>query len=89
MGSGVRAEARALYLDQLADYQEATWKNVTTLIQTKKQGKHDLAVGLLRDLRDLAERRNELAAFQPAVKQLREVHAAKRSLLHRISKAGL
>ena len=89
MGSGVRAEARALYLDQLADYQEATWKNVTTLIQEKKQGKHDLAVGLLRDLRDLAERRNELAAFQSAVKQLLEVHEAKPSRLRRISKAGL
>jgi hypothetical protein len=83
------AEARALYLDQLAECQEATWEKVTALIETKHAGKYDLAVGLLRDLRDLAERRNEQAAFQSAVEQLREVHAAKPSLLRRISKAGL
>ncbi len=82
-------EARALYLDQLAERQEAAWKKVTTLIQTKKPGNYDLAVGLLGDLRDLAERRNEVAAFQSAVKQLREVHATKPSLLGRISEAGL
>jgi hypothetical protein len=26
----------------LAEHQDATWKNVTTLIQTKKHGKYDL-----------------------------------------------
>ena len=83
------AETRALYLDQLAECQEATWKNVTELIETKLAGKYDLAVGLMRDLRDLAERRNEQAAFQAAVERLREVHAAKRSLIRRISNVGL
>lgn len=83
------AEARALYLDRLAECQEATWKKVASLIETKLAGKYDLAVGLLRDLHVLAERRNEQAAFRSAVEQLREVHAAKRSLIRRISKAGL
>ena len=83
------AEARALYLDQLAECQEATWKKVNALIETKLAGKYELAVGLVRDLRDLAERRNEQAAFQSAVERLREVHAAKRSLIRRISNAGL
>jgi hypothetical protein len=83
------AEARALYLDQLAECQEATWKKVASLIETKLAGKYDLAVGILRDLHDLAERRNEQEAFQSAVAQLREVHAAKPSLICRMGKAGL
>jgi hypothetical protein len=83
------AEARALYLDQLAERQEATWKKVTTLIQTKLPGKYDLAVGLLLDLRDLAARRNEDTTFRAAVRRLREVHSAKPSFLRRISEAGL
>ncbi len=83
------AKARDLYLDQLAEREEATWKEVTALIQTKKPGKYDLAIGLLRDLRDLAARGDEDAAFHSAVKQLREVHASKPSLLRRITEAGL
>jgi hypothetical protein len=83
------AEARAVYLDQLARRQEATWKKVTTLIQTKQPGKYDLAVGLLLDLRDLAARRNEDATFQSAVRQLRAAHTAKPSFIRRMSEAGL
>jgi hypothetical protein len=83
------AEARALYLDQLAERREATWKNVAALIEMKQPGKYDLAVGLLVDLRDVAARRNEEATFRSAVRQLCEVHRAKPSFLRRVGEAGL
>jgi hypothetical protein len=83
------AKARARYLDQLAEREQATSENVTTLVDTKQPGKYDLAVGLLVDLRDLAARRNEGMAFQSAGNKLREVHAAKPSFLRRLGEAGL
>ena len=83
------AKTRARYLDQLAEREQATWENVTTLVHTKQPGKYDLAVGLLVDLRDLAARRDEGVAFQSAVNKLREVHAAKPSFLRRLGEAGL
>ena len=69
--------------------QEATWKNVNALIELKQPDKYDLAVGLLRDLRDVAARRNEEATFRSAVRQLCEVHRAKLSFLRRIGESGL
>ena len=77
------AAARTLYLDRLGERQEATWKDVTALIEMKQPGK------LLRDLRDVTARRHEDATFQSAVRQLREVHRAKPSFLRRIGEAGL
>ena len=37
------AKTRARYLDQLAEREQATWENVTTLVHTKQPGKYDLA----------------------------------------------
>ena len=62
---------------------------MNALIELKQPGKFDLAVGLLRDLRDVAARRNEDATFRSAVRQLCEVHGAKPSFLRRIGEAGL
>lgn len=84
-----RAQARAQYLDQLAGREEATWQKVEMLIQTKQPNKYDEAVKLLVDLRDLAPRCNQEAAFQTALRKLRDTHAAKPSLLRRFSETGL
>src|SRR5262249_12879186 len=51
-----KARARAEHLDALARREEATWRQVETLIATKRPKDYDEAVELLTDLRDVAER---------------------------------
>jgi hypothetical protein len=84
-----RMKARAQYLDQLAGREQATWRKVEMLIETKQPNKYEEAVNLLVDLRDLALRRKQEAAFQPALSKLRDAHAAKPSLLRRLRDVDL
>jgi hypothetical protein len=83
------AQARARYLDLLTGKEQAAWHNVEALIQTKQPNKYDIAVRLLVDLRDLATRQKQEAAFKVALEKLRHSHSAKPSLLRRILAAGL
>ena len=62
---------------------------MATLVETSQPGKYDLAVSLSVDLRDLAARRHEGAAFQSAMNKLRQVHAARPSFLRRLREACL
>jgi uncharacterized Zn finger protein len=62
---------------------------VDKLIATKKPREYDTAVQLLIDLRDLAERDGDTAAFQHRLAELRAAHARKPSLLERLHLAGL
>jgi uncharacterized Zn finger protein len=68
---------------------EAAWKQADTLIGTKNPRDYDIAVALLADLRALAERRGEAAAFTSRFLTLREQHQRKPSLQERFDKAGL
>lgn len=83
------AEARARYLDRLAGSEEATWRTIETLIQTKQPNKYDTAISLLADLRDLAARDKREADFRATLGDLRNAHAAKPSFLRRLLDAGL
>ena len=80
---------RARYLDQLEKREEATWNQITAHIQKRQPNEYDKAITLLIDLRDLAVRQGQVTAFQSAVWELRQEHAAKGSLLRRLTKAKL
>jgi hypothetical protein len=80
---------RAGYLDQLEKREEATWNQIAAHIQKRQPNEYDKAITLLIDLRDLAVRQGQVTAFQSAVGELRQEHAAKESLLRRLTKAKL
>ncbi|MGC2327684.1 MAG: hypothetical protein WA604_13290, partial [Candidatus Sulfotelmatobacter sp.] len=80
---------RALYLDQLEKREDATWNQIAAHIQKRQPNEYDKAITLLIDLRDLAVRQGQVTAFQFAVGELRREHAAKESLLRRLTKAKL
>jgi hypothetical protein len=87
--AAARAAAYAQRLDELAARQEAAWERAGTLIGTKNPRDYDAAVTLLGDLRALAERRGETAAFTSRFLALRGQHQRKPSLQERFDKAGL
>jgi uncharacterized Zn finger protein len=62
---------------------------VAGLIETKKPKEYDAAVVLLQDLRMLAARDGDVAAFVQQMRRLREQHARKPSLLDRFDRAQL
>ena len=78
-----RAEARAKHLDQLARREPETWREVEQLIATKRPKDYDQAVTLLVDLRDLADRSGRAAEAAGRIRDLRQRHANKPSLLKR------
>src|SRR5271166_1008315 len=80
---------RSRYLDQLGKREEATWNQIAAHIQKRQPNEYDKAVTLLIDLRDLAVRQGRMTAFQSALGELRQEHAAKESLLRRLIKAKL
>jgi hypothetical protein len=84
------AAARAAYLDGLAGQEESLWRQAETLIDAKLPQKYDQAVRLLVDLHDLTVRRQHpLSAFQARVDDLRTRNSTKRSLLSKLTEAGL
>ena len=80
---------RSRYLDQLGNREEGTWNRIAAHIQKRQPNEYDKAVTLLTDLRDLAVRQGRVAAFQSALGELRQEHAAKESLLRRLAKVKL
>lgn len=80
---------RARYLGQLGKCEGETWNQVAAHIQKRQPNEYDKAVALLTDLRDLAVRQGQVAAFQSALEKLRRMHAAKESFLRRLTKAKL
>jgi hypothetical protein len=80
---------RARYLDQLGKREGETWNQVGAHIVKRQPNEYDKAVSLLTDLRDLAVRQGQAAAFQSALRELRREHAAKGSFLRRLEKAKL
>jgi hypothetical protein len=82
-------EWRSRYLDQLGKREDATWNQIAAHIHKRQPNEYDKAVTLLIDLRDLAVRQGRVAAFHSALGELRPEHAAKESLLRRLTKAKL
>jgi hypothetical protein len=83
------AAARQQRLEALAGRQEQAWQQVAAMIETKKPKEYDAAVLLLVDLKTVAERDNDLAAFIRRAQHLRRQHARKPSLLDRLDRAGI
>ncbi|MEO3779933.1 hypothetical protein ABGB16_24485 [Micromonospora sp. B11E3] len=83
------AAAREQHLNALAGRQEQAWQQVAAMIETKKPKEYYAAVALLSDLKALAERDGDTEAFHRRVRQLRERHARKPSLLDRLDRVGL
>lgn len=80
---------RTRYLAQLERREGETWNQVGAHIPKRQPNDYDKAVSLLIDLRDLAVRQGQEAAFQSAPEELRRKHAAKESFLRRLAKAKL
>ena len=76
-------------LDGLALREDAAWQQVDGLIEARKAAEYDQAVRLLEDLRALGTRSGTAAAFDQRMRQLRERHVRKVSLMERLSRAGL
>lgn len=83
------AKARERHLASLARREEEAWGEVEALIATKQPGKHDAAVALLRDLRDLAVHSGRWEEVEGRLGRLHEQHAKKPSLIGRLRAAGL
>ena len=87
--AAARAAAHAKRLDDLAAQGEAPWKQIDEMIATKKTSEYDVAVKLLRDLRALAKRQGEEAAFAKRVLDIRARYPGRPGLQSRFDEAGL
>jgi hypothetical protein len=83
------AAARSRHLDRLAGQEPALRQQVDALIATKRPTDYDQAVTLLEDLRDLAARAGQTAAFAAHLDELRAEHARKPSFIQRLDRAKL
>jgi hypothetical protein len=82
------ALAREKHLKSLAGREGKLWADVKSLVASKRQLDFDRAVTILVDLRDLAA--GEAGSdFQLRVRELRQMHARKRTFLERLEIAGL
>ncbi|GAA3377927.1 hypothetical protein GCM10020367_55520 [Streptomyces sannanensis] len=80
--------ARDAHLTCLAKNTEQAWRDVDRLIAQKKPGPYDVAVTLLKDLREVHTRADTIAEFHERAAQLREAHRSKPSLMRRFDDAG-
>ena len=87
--AAARAAAYAKRLDELAAGGKVPWKQVDEMIAAKKTSEYDRAVALLRDLRALAKRQGEDAAFAKRVLELRAQYPGRPGLQERFNEAGL
>jgi hypothetical protein len=83
------AAARDRHLNTLAKRQGNAWRRVETLIAAKRPADYDAAITLLKDLREVGERKGQSVEVTDRIRALREVHAKKPSFLARLKKAGL
>ncbi|MFD4256473.1 hypothetical protein ACFWR9_02290 [Streptomyces sp. NPDC058534] len=86
-----RAEqaARESHLDHLAENSGQAWEDITHLIGKKQPGPYDIAVTLLKDLREVHDRAGTPEEFARRLHDLREQHRGKPSLTRRFTNAGL
>jgi len=83
------AAAREQRLESLAREEEAAWRRVGTLIETKKPREYDEAVQLRTDLQAVGARNGQPGVFEQRCHELRQQHQRKPSLLARLDRAGL
>ncbi|MGF1613546.1 MAG: hypothetical protein ACFCVA_06425 [Gammaproteobacteria bacterium] len=83
------AEKREAYLKSLVGKEQQLWVQVEQLIAMRMAKPYDQAVTLLRDLRDLADRRGTRTKFSQRMSALYREHAKKSALAARLQKAQL
>ena len=86
------AEQAAIYerhLQDLTGRMEETWQQVAELTVFSKPKEYDKATQLLRDLRVIAQREDDITAFTARVRELRTLYAKRPSLIDLLDKAGL
>ena len=84
-----KAVARASYLDALQQQGAEPWNQIEVLVGAKRPSDYDRAVGLLKDLEELAGRSHQPSEFQDCLHRLRQRHSTKSSFLRRLTAAGL
>src|SRR5262249_21187433 len=84
-----QAAARARHLDALAGREEELWRQVEAADKMRQPKEYDRAVELLQDLRDLAERTGTGEDVAGRIRELRERHRSKPTLMQRLDRAGL
>jgi hypothetical protein len=83
------AVARARYLNSLAGREEELWREVETAISTKQPKEYKRAVSLIGDLRDQGVRSGTSAVVLKRIRQLRQRHSSKWSLIRKMDQARL
>ena len=85
-----RADAHRKHLDELARDPAAAWAEVERLINTKAPAQYDMAVTLLKDPEELAQRTGgQPQEFGRRYTALRKAHARKHGLITRLDRARL
>ena len=84
-----QAERGKKNFDDLARREPQAWAEVDALISTKKPKEYDQAVELLIDLCALAEREGRRSQAEARIRELRQAHAKKPSLIERFDKKKL
>ena len=83
------AARRERHLDHIEEMGDTAWTKVEELVDRKRPKEYALAVELLQDLRDVAERRGAERAWASQLGALRDRHASKPAFLRRLDEAGL
>lgn len=83
-----QAELREAHLQKLSSREPELWKQIETLISTKRPKDYDAAIAILVDLRELAQRRHGGAEFSASLARFRQAHVRKQSFLERMARAG-
>ena len=76
-------------LEALATRERQVWKDVESLIAETKAASYDRAVGLLKDLRDLANYQQDVESFRTRIAAIARTYANRSALLRRLRQSQL
>jgi hypothetical protein len=83
------ARLRVSHLRGIAAREADAWRDVGTLVESRKPTAYDEAVRLLLDLREICETTGRSLKFRIFVEELRQRHEAKVSFLKRLDRANV
>lgn len=81
--------ARLRKLEGLAEKETRLWAQASGLVAQKNVKAYDEAVGIFKDLQELAKNRNQLSSFTARVEQLQKQYPGLSGLRSRLGAAGL
>ncbi|UJS19861.1 MAG: hypothetical protein L3J18_13275 [Candidatus Brocadia sp.] len=81
--------ARKRRLEEFAVKENDAWQQVEILINEKKPKSYDSAIGLLKELRELAEYQGRLEGFKKRVAEIQQTYSNRPALRDRILHASL